>query len=67
MTTTPSPDIDCLRFVERGLGGCGVYVHVRVSHAERVRGVVVCTYTLGRESEGGCGVTYTCVCLMQRE
>ena len=34
-------------------GGCGVYVHVRVSHAERVRGVVVCTYT--------------CVCLMQRE
>ena len=38
MTTTPTPDIDCLRFVERGLGCCGVYVHVRVSHAGRVRG-----------------------------
>ena len=38
VTTTPTPDIDCLRFVERGLGGCGVYVHVRVSDAGRARG-----------------------------
>ena len=38
VTTTLTPDIDCLRFVERGLGCCGVYVHVRVSACRESEG-----------------------------